>query len=64
MRIGDLFVWLAAACLAVAGYGFGGWRVALIVAAVCLVWFGQCYAHTPTPRLPRLRLPRRAKGEK
>lgn len=65
MRTGDVLEVLGAACLAVAAYGYMGWRLAVIVAGVALVYEGQCLAHAPFP-WPNVRRPhiRRRKVEK
>ena len=53
MTVGDLFEWLAAVALVVAGAVVFGVAGALVVAGVALVYFGQCY-DTPL-RAPKMR---------
>lgn len=57
MRGGDLLEILGAACLVGVAYGYLGWRLALAVLGVALIYEGQCFAHT-TVALPRVRLTR------
>lgn len=49
MRTGDLLEALGGACLSVAAYGYMGWRLAVVVAGVALIYEGQCLAHAPFP---------------
>lgn len=65
MRTGDVLEVLGAACLAVAAYGYMGWRLAVIVAGAALIYEGQCLAHAPFP-WPKVKLPGlpRRKAEK
>lgn len=57
MRVGNLLEVLAALCLVAASYLWLGAPLALLAAALCLVYFAQCYAATP------FRLHRRPKAE-
>lgn len=47
MRIGDLFEWLAGACLVAAMILLLGIPAGLIAAAVFFFYQGQCHAMTP-----------------
>ena len=76
LAIGEAFEWLAAAAFVAAAYLWHRWiPLALLAFAVCLYYFGQCYAtshlHLPKirrskrrPRAARQRSPRRALKER
>lgn len=43
MRTGDVLEWLGAAALVAAAWTGAGLPVALLAAAFCLAYFGQCF---------------------
>lgn len=63
MRLGDILEVIAGGAFVAAAYLQWGAVAALVVAGVCLTYFGQCAAHTPfpLPKAPKFKLPRSRK---